>query len=467
MGWLHKLFGKQETSTGNTNGTEKDDELSAETSRYSFLPGLDPSIRIGRYTDYYKSKHQRRNWQLAETKFGEKQYADALFAFFDFLSDTEEKNLTCHPGGEGFHFSLLQGSRKVTGIYDGTTVRAYTPIAYMPEPGTAIMRKLLELNYTLYYSHSAISPENKLKMIFSAPVQAASPSRLYFGLKELAIKADQIDDMLLSEFPTLQQVASDHIQKVPERELETKYKFFRSWVEETLAQVAALNHDTFSGAIAYYLLSLVYRMDFLLTPEGKLLAEIEKIHTLYWTQQEEVGLAERNQKIYDAIRKLLDMTKEEFASCIYRTGYTFSIAQAPQMEKITEYITAAGNDAGWYMSNHHPQVIPSICEYCLLYTQFVYSLPKVFTELIQIFMVVRHPDFFQAFGMRKPLYNTAIRELDRAAIMASIDQVIANNRSHYPALSWSHDQISYQNIWEFGISFCQQFLTLNLETDRN
>lgn len=461
MGWLNKLFGK--TATGATPELSQEDKRQQTDDRYAYLSGLDPKIRIGRYSDNHKSRQQLRSWQLAETKFGEKQYADALFAFFDFLSDSQEQNITCHPEENGFRFSLIQGSKKITGSYDGQYITAYTSLAVMPEPGTAVMRRLLELNYALYYSHSAINKDNRLKMIFCAPITAADPPRLYFGLRELATKADQIDDLMLSDFPDLEADGTDHLEDLPEKELETKYKFFRTWTEETLNQVAALNPDTFSGAIAYLLLSLIYRIDFLLTPEGKLLAAIEKIHTLYWAQKEEVALVDRNRKIRDAVYRLLDISKEDFKSGIIRTAYTFSVTPAPPPQKIAEYVAAAGNDARWYLENKYPSLVPVICEYSLLYSQFVYSLPRVQTELVTIFTAIQHPDYFMACGMSKPLYNTAIKELDKVAVIAAIDQVIARHTSLYRALVWNHDLVSYNSLHEFSMTFSAQLAGLDLE----
>jgi len=463
MGWLQKLFGKEETTSTPANDTKEN----SKPSRYDFLPGLTSSIRLGRYTDYHKSPEQIRSWQLAETKYGDKQYADAIFAFLDFLSDPDEQNLSCRAEDGGFRFQLIQGSREITGIYDGKCIRAYTPIAQMSQPGTAVMRKLLELNYSLYYSHSALSKAGKLKMIFSSPVSAAHPARLYFGLKELATKSDQVDDLLLSEFDILEPIPPTHIQLLPEKELEIRYQFFQRWLEETLTQVNALNPDIFSGAIAYLLLSLIYRIDFLLTPEGKLLASLEQIHTLYWQQEEGVGIAERNQRMLEAVRALQEISQEEFSACMFRTKYTFSIAQPPDSAKMAEYVTAAINDAQWYMANGYAEIAPYICEYCLLYCQFVYSLHPVQTDLILIFMATIHPGFFQSFGMTKPFFNTAIHALDKTDIIIAIDSVIQKHQHRHPELTWDHTQVSYQNLPEFCISFSAQLASLNLDVAKD
>src|SRR6185436_1252577 len=100
------------------------------------------------------------------------------------------------------------------------------PLALMEQPATAVMRRLLELNYSLYYSRSALDEEGRtLYMVFDTKVSNASPNKMYYGLRELATKADKQDDMLLTDFSYLKAVDTDVVLKPTEQEIEMKYKY--------------------------------------------------------------------------------------------------------------------------------------------------------------------------------------------------------------------------------------------------
>ena len=50
-----------------------------------------------------------------------------------------------------------------------------------------------------------------------------------------------------------------------------KLKYYKKWIQETLDLIGGIDADKFSGGIAYLLLALAYRIDYLILPEGKLL----------------------------------------------------------------------------------------------------------------------------------------------------------------------------------------------------
>lgn len=463
MGWLDKLFGKN--NENGSPGAELHHRKYNEPPLSYVLPGLE-RVRIGRYTDNNKSLLQTEKWYEADSYFKEKNYIAAFNAFFTYLSDEGEQNVTYKQEGNGFSFTMIQGSKSIHGTCDGSIIQVTAALAVMDTPSTAVMRRLLEMNYSLYYSHSAMDADNKLCMVFLADVATTSPSKLYFGLKEIATKADRQDDLLIADFDTLRAADNDHIDPLSENELDIKYRFFKSWIEETLERVSSLNYDSFSGAIAYMLLTLIYRIDFLMQPEAILLTEIEKISTLYWNKKDEVPLIERNKLMKDAIAKLSALSREDFAKSVYNSKYTFSIAGAAKMDKVRENISGANNDSHWYIENKYPDIAVTITEYGLLYNQFIYSMPKVQTDLIAIFMSVIHPSFFNALGMKEVWYNKTDNSFDRVAITQAVNKIIAYYSHTYQKLKWNHAAISWNSLYDFCLSFSREISNLNLEIKR-
>ena len=96
----------------------------------------------------------------------------------------------------------------------------------MPAPSVPVMRRLLEMNFTLYYSRYAIN-EDKIYMLFESDIITANPSKLYYGLKELATKTDKQDDLLVQDFTSLQPLDTDHVIPIPEEEKEIKFRYFK------------------------------------------------------------------------------------------------------------------------------------------------------------------------------------------------------------------------------------------------
>lgn len=455
INWLKKILGSEQDPAGQH-----------KSQGHSEIYHQLATVKAGRYSDNNKTRQKTEKWQEAEDLYKEKQFMPALTAFFSYLRDEEEDNVHFEPTGDGFSFSLVQGSGKVTGECDGKTIVARLPLAVMDYAGTAVMRRLLDMNYNLYYSHTALDADNTLYMIFNSSVSSASPDKMYQGLREITVKGDKIDDLLLADFNSLKRANGGRVTVLTEQELSTKYRYFREWIETVLAAVDKLNQDSFAGAIAYMLLGTVYRIDFLITPQGKLLSELETIHRIYWDKKDEVTLVERNKQIKNALRKLLEMTAADFGKSLYHSTNTFSISNAPKSDKVREYINNANKDAQWYSENKYPDAALRLNEYGVLYSQFIYSVPRVQTLLVKIYMAVMHSSFFAEMGMKHKLYEAGGSGFDQAAIEEAVDESIAKYQDKFPYLKWHHDRVKYNSLYDFGISFSEQIANLNLETKR-
>jgi hypothetical protein len=455
MGWLDKLFGKRESDTSSIAAAGSDNPFA----------GLE-GVRFGRYSDNNKSNKKTQQWYAAEDRYKEKAYPEAFAALFDYITDEVEGNVTFHPDGKTFTFELFQGSKKVYGKCDGEHIVAEAPIVIMEKPSNAVMRRLLEQNFSLYYSRYAIDDKGALCMVFDCAVSMASPNKIYYALREMAKYADRQDDLLMADFAALKPTNVEHISPLPDHELEVKYTYFRKWIQETLDMVADLNADSFSGAIAYSFLSLLYRIDFLIIPEAKLMADLEEVSSYYWTKKDETPIVERNAMMKEGIRKLLNISKEDFSKGVYRSKSTFAITPVPPADKMKENVQAANKDAQWYEDNKYPQLALMLNEYGMMYNQFTYSMPALITELATIYMAVMHADFFRDLGMKRLFYTPETKSFDIPLIKDAIDRPVNRWREKYVSLNWNHDRINYSSLWDFGHTFSDYVVGLNLEVKR-
>ncbi len=467
MGWLDKVFGRPEDDEEEEEIKKPPPEQAQERSTSITDPfaGLN-GINFGRYNDNNKSYAKTQRWYEAEDLFKEKKYNEAFDAFFDYIRNDEVSNVRYERNGDQFTFEIIQGSKKIYGTCDGQQIVAHAPLAIMDVPSTAVMRRLLELNYAMYYTRCAMNEQQALCMMFDTALKSASPSKMYYGLRELATKADRQDDLLMADFPVLKPANTDHVQPVSEQELAVKYKYFIQWIKEALDKTTDLNADSFSGAIAYEFLSLLYRIDFLITPEARLLAELERISSLYWDKKDEIPLVERNQRIREALRKLVNTTREDFAAGVYRTTGTFAITTPAPLEKVKDNIAGANKDAQWYVENKYAHLAVDLNEYGVVYSNYAYSMPRVLKDLSTIYMAVIHAAFFKELGMREPFYNEETRTFNRPAIEQAVNNAINYFPDKYKNLRWDHGKVNYESLYAFGTSFSDQMAHLNLDVKK-
>lgn len=422
----------------------------------------EPEIRFGRYSDNNKTVEKVEWWNEAESLFKEKKYYESLNAFFEYLKDDEQENVFHETEGSKGQFSFFQGSKVIRGFYDEEKFEAEVHLAQMPQPSVPVMRRLLELNFNLYYSRYALN-EDKLAMLFDSDIETANPSKLYYGLKELSTKADKQDDLLVHDFATLLPMDNSHIIEIPEEEKAIKLKYFKLWIQETIDLAGTIDADKFSGGIAYLLLALAYRIDYLILPEGKLLSELEKVVEIYF-RKDDRPVTEKNQEMMDCYQRLLLKDKEEFYPYLFRSKYTFSIVTPQNYKTITDSIFNANQNIAWYRENKLMDIAAQISEYGFSYCQYSYSLPRPISELFQLFMQINYSNYFKELGFRNDFLHSETNEYDKEAIISRIKSIDQKWKTKYPEIDFKTDKLKFDNKVAFNQSFTTEIEYLNLET---
>jgi hypothetical protein len=422
----------------------------------------EPAINFGRYSDNNKTVEKVELWNEAEALFKDKKYFASIASFFNYLRDDDGGNVVHEQQGNSGRFHFYQGSKIIRGFYNEEVLEAEVVLANMPTPSVPVMRRLLELNFNLYYSRYALNNE-KLCMLFDSDIATANPSKLYYGLKELATKADKQDDLLVQDFTSLLPTDVEHITEIPVEEKMVKFKYFKKWIQETLDIIAGVDADKYSGGIAYLLLALAYRIDYMILPEGKLLLELEKIVEIYFRKDDRL-VTEKNQEMMDCFQRLMLKDKEEFLPYLFRSKFTFSIVTPQNYKAISDAIYNANQNIGWYRENKLPQIAARISEYGISYCQFSYSLPRPITELFHLFMMVNYPDFFGELGFRDDLYNKESSQFNREAIIARINDIQERWKVKYPEFRFNTEKLKFDNLVVFNQTYTSEIETLNLET---
>ncbi|MBU3676794.1 MAG: YbjN domain-containing protein [Chitinophagaceae bacterium] len=420
----------------------------------------EPDYRFGRYSDNNKSAIQTRTWYEAERLFREKRYPEAFGALLFYMRDPNEKNIEFSLEGDAYRFMLFQGTKRVDGILDSEGLKATVKLVAMPEANKPVMRRMLDANADLYYSRYALK-DGILCLMMDLPLDMCSPGKIYFGLKEMAIRADQQDDLLLDEFSNLKM--ADALQQHPftEKESTVKYHYFEYWLKHCLEQVEEMPADSFSGGIGYSLMALLYRIDYLVSPEGKLMHLLDEGIARYWASREELSAVERNQTLKALLMKMAEIPKDTVLKGFYRNTATFALSAAVPYQRVIDHVQEARNTALWFHQNGYTEVAYRVQEYGLLFSLYTFSMPKPYADIVRLFMHINFPAFFDELGFA----NKFIRgeQCQMEAIQTSIDHIVQSARERYPKFSVDWGELPSNNRLHVNSALMQAIENLNFE----
>ena len=419
------------------------------------------ALQMGRYSDNNKSVSKTRDWEDAEFFFKEGKYLESLESFFKYLKDDNVNNVIFIKEGKGFRFEIYQGSKVIRGTGNSKTIQARVVLARMPVVSVPVMRRLLEQNFHLYYSRYSLN-KDKLFMQLESDMSCANPNKMYYALKELAVVADKQDDLLVQDFHSVERIDSDHIENLSSSEKEMKYRFFKTWLEEALEAVKRLDDEKYAGGISYILLAVIFRIDFLITPEGRLMNEMEKAQAIYF-KKDGASAIEKNRGMIKALEKILAIPKDEVFRYFFRSTSCFSIRQPKSHSTVIDSIRGSEKSMKWYKDNNHPEIASQIVEYALTYPQYTYSLPRPLTEMIQIFMEVNYPEFFLSNGYAYTLYDPASKRFQIGELEGEMGRIVKRWRGKYPSLNFPKEKIDYTDRLNFNISFIAMIAEINFD----
>ena len=420
-----------------------------------------PDIPFGRYSDNNKTIDKVNRWTEGDNLFKQQKYHESLDAFFDYLRDDEQQNIVYERNEKEGRFHFYQGSKIVRGEFNAEHLQAQVTLARMPEPSVAVMRRLLEMNFNLYYSRYALEGD-RLCMRFDSEIKTANPNKLYYGLKELSTKADKQDDLLVDEFSLLQPLDTEHIIPIPEAEKEVKYSFLQKWIKETLDYINTVDAEKFSGGIAYLLLALSFRIDYLITPEGKLLHDLEKIVDIYY-RKDEKPIIEKNSGMIEGFRKIQEHSQEYVFPFLFRSKHVFSIVSPQNHKAVADAISNAALNMVWYRDNNHPFIANKVLEYGFSFCQYSYSLPKPLSNLFRLFMHANYGDYFTALDFSETIYDPLLNRFGEEGIEEAIEEIVEDWKKKYLKLQFKVKNLRYDSLVSFNHTYTTEIGNMNFD----
>ncbi len=426
------------------------------------IPDTSPKIQFGRFSDGYKDELKYDAWDKALEQYENEEYLESYKSFFTYLLDESAGNVSYEERGGQLYFEFYQGSKKIEGIADRSKITAEAKIAKTEKLHIGFLRRLLEENYQLKYGRYALDKDNNITAIFTSHIIDGSPYKLYYGLKELAIYADKKDDILISEFETLQPINNGHVRHVEEGEKRVKFDYKNKNIKNAFDIIdnSKLNIDHYPGAESYIYLDLIYRLDYLLKPEGNTMELIDNIHNLYFQNKDKVP-NQKNRIIRRELKHILNISYEAFSKEIYDVKSTFGITQPSGLERIQQFIDSEIKNMDWYYQNGHTEFALSIPSYIVGYSLFNYSMPSPMRDLFNLFYQIMEYSYFSDLGINGQ-YRTD-NSVKIAGIKKEIKSILSTHDDEYPYMKINIKKINFQDMCEFNRTYLEMIKDINFQ----
>jgi len=385
-----------------------------------------PDLQFGRYSDGYKTPEQMAFWESALKHYHNEKFLISLENLLAYLKEAHQENVVWTQSSGLLTFSIYQGSKIINGEATAIHMQVKAGITGFEKTDTRWMRVLLEENYSMTYSRFAINQDNEIVIYFDNFMEEAAPHKMYEALRELAIRADKMDDILLSEFDFLKPVQNKHIIPLADEVIKAKVGF----VQKKLAEVYdRIQHPTdeiirCKGSMVFMILACGYSLDYLVKPEGVLMKNIENWHKIYFNDQAET-VEIKTRTLIEHFKEVFILSEEELQKELYDTRSTFGQDLPVGVRGLWEVLDAQWNDLEWYIQNGYLEVFRSICDYAVGFAMFSMSLPESYKKLLHVYYMVTESEYFRSLGFTESFYDGhGLRKKD---ILKKIQAIIAES----------------------------------------
>ncbi len=415
---------------------------------------------FGRFINYKKNPLQQAQYQESKKAFSQQRYLEGYEHYFNYLcfynADDECTNISYSKDENTLNFTLMQGSAIVQGNITQRRLSACVNIAAMPKENISVMRRLLEKNFLYTYS-SFFLEEGRLKAKIYFDNISLSPQKVFFPLRELAINADREKELILDEFNDLEPLELDHIEVMDAHLKETKLRFFREWIDKTEQKVLLLPTQEQSGAIAFVWINLLFKIDYFITPRGKLGYDIYEALRDYYLDDGK-HIEEKNDALQKAVEKLKTINANRLSKSLYCVKETFDIFNNDGLEEVHAFIEETLAKVVWYKEHRYEEIILTIYEYLGQYMLYNYGMNKCLRALIQLDVRLHNTDFHSAVGIES-LYKNG--KLHKKKIFSLIRQIIHDYTDQYPYLHDFSSELNFISYEKFHHSFFLALKNLN------
>jgi len=423
----------------------------------AFFSDGEPNIKFGRYSDSFKNEQQIEKWQKALALFKEKDYLNAYQHFFMYLKDKNADNVKITETNNKLQFEVYQGSKKISGQATNKLVSAEVKVVKSNSLKVAFMRKLMERNYNLKYSRFALAADNTVYMKFSTTAESGSPQKLYYALKEVAIQADKLDDLLINEFSSIENVDNNHITPLNEKERNVKIRWLKKYIVDALELVKEIGTKN-DGDRAFILLSLAFKLDYLITPEGNLMDKLEKVQSTYYQQNSTKNSQEKIEEIIELFEEINNLSNEEISKELYQTKATFGVGTPTSHNIISDQIQEISKQISNAIENKNFELSKAICEYIAGYALFFYGMQRPTKRFFEFLVKILNYEYYEELGFQRPYYKK--NQLNKSEITKRLNEINNTFKKEFPGIALNAGNLKFESRTHFAYSFLKEIQKL-------
>ncbi len=427
----------------------------------SILQEDEPTVSFGRYSDSFKAPVKYDYWDIAIKEFGRANYRLAFTSFLDYLKDDDQHNVKYTEVGDEVEFQIYQGSKRLEGVWTAEGLFVEAKIAKTNGFHVGFLRRLIEENYLLKYCKYALDEEHNVTIIYCSRASEASPYKLYYGFKELAIHADKLDDILVDEFDELTMINTGHVKELSENEKKIKHTFITDKIESVFELIDSTKLDLgqYPSAESYLLLSATYILDYLISPEGFMLEKFETIHNHFYHSKQTTGV-KTNMLIKKELKEIADRSYEQNEQELYVGISSFGVTSPVSSEQLFSFIESELKQLDWYIKHQHYDVAQAILDFIIGYCLFNYGLSRPISQLFHLYLRVRESKFFVDLDFQPLVKENG--ELDDFLIKEHFKKIESENTRIYKFLRINTAELSTKSLFPFCQSLVHAVLNLNL-----
>ena len=410
-----------------------------------------PKIKFGRYNEGIKSEERLQAWDKAANFFNKNEFLLAVEQFLLFLYDPEEDNVRWERSPRKIEFIIYHGSQALEGWANAYEFQALVELGTYDSAEAQLYAELLEHNYHLTYSKYCWT-KGMITCKFSSNSLDASPYKLLYGLRELALETDKQDDLTLANYVGFKPKFSGRVMALETTMLETKVLFFQQQLRELQSDFehCGLSEDEYPGAYAYLLLSFCYKIDYLLSPEGQLMETFESIHEDYFQGNPGIKKA-KNKVVLAQLNAFSANDLRQWGEEFYAVTHTFGNTTPVSSERLRSFLKEEVEKMDWYVQQGHREVALAIPNFIIGYCLFHFALPGPFSLFFQLYFEVMESEFFAALGFNPRLSQGGIPE--KASILNLLKGYVKDQHINYPTLEFPLKSIRFDSAFHFSKSY--------------
>jgi hypothetical protein len=440
MSFFSSIFGKS-----NNNGVDTHSE-----------------VKFGRSTAVCVSNEQHSMLTQANDLYAESNYIESYAMYLAYLKSIAGAAVEYRVDKEenSIDFSLIHGSKEIMGSLKSGEISAQSVVAtFQGKPDVALMRYLLAQNNDALYCKFGIVG-NMVILCQRSPAEDMSPISLNDMLSEIAINANAAGEHISAEFPELAVSAKEYTEELPSQELKTKICFMRIWIRETFGLVESTDIENLKS---YIILRVVFKILYLVSPEGALYNSLENMLHIYaeYKPEDDNGM-EVNYRMLEVLEDIISMPDHELAKSLYRTYTVFPELNYCSYMELADSIENLMKLPARCAELRRPDLVTVMCEYIVGFQEMKYGVHPLAAELLLLFWRVLNAEYFYGLGFRNMLYNETVGALAGEKIVAEINVITTRYAERYQGLQFGVQNLSFDSLEAFAATFLLEFNKLRI-----